>query len=176
MDAHHASYRLVMDSQHITDPAEARHNALARLGYPGFAHRRSDEPAPAPVQLLTEILSSGDVDARTLEALPWLLVRFTDVDWKVLVAAAVAQGWQNRLGYMTSCAAKLAADMRLPERAADLHNKAVSLLPFLKDQEDTLCHESMTQAERRWLADHTPPEARQWNLLTDLVPEYAHVS
>jgi hypothetical protein len=39
-------------------------------------------------------------------------------------------------------------------------------------REDTLCHESMTEAERRWLRERRPEEARHWNLLTGLVPEH----
>jgi hypothetical protein len=30
------------------------------------------------------------------------------------------------------------------------------------------CHDSMTQAERKWLRSHRLQEARHWNLLTDL--------
>jgi hypothetical protein len=35
-------------------------------------------------------------------------------------------------------------------------------------REDTLCHDSMTRAERKWLEKNRPPEARYWHLLTDL--------
>ena len=35
-------------------------------------------------------------------------------------------------------------------------------------QEDTLCHDSMTKVERKWLRSNRPPEAKHWNLLTDL--------
>ena len=35
-------------------------------------------------------------------------------------------------------------------------------------QEDTLCHDSMTKVERKWLRSDCPPEAKHWNLLTDL--------
>jgi hypothetical protein len=30
----------------------------------------------------------------------------------------------------------------------------------------------MTDAERRWLRQHRPPQAEHWNLLTDLRPEH----
>jgi hypothetical protein len=39
-------------------------------------------------------------------------------------------------------------------------------------REDTLCQESMTQAERRWLRDRRSPQAQHWNLLTGLLPEH----
>jgi hypothetical protein len=38
-------------------------------------------------------------------------------------------------------------------------------------REDTLCHESLTKAEKKWLRKNRPPEARHWRLLTDLSPE-----
>jgi hypothetical protein len=39
-------------------------------------------------------------------------------------------------------------------------------------REETLCHDSLTQAERRWLRSNRSEEARHWNLLTDLSPEH----
>jgi hypothetical protein len=38
-------------------------------------------------------------------------------------------------------------------------------------REDTLCRESMPQAERRWLGRARSPEAAHWNLLSDLRAE-----
>jgi hypothetical protein len=35
-------------------------------------------------------------------------------------------------------------------------------------REDTLCRESMPDAERRWLTSNRSPLARHWNLLTGL--------
>jgi hypothetical protein len=35
-------------------------------------------------------------------------------------------------------------------------------------REDTLCQDSLSDAERRWLRQTRPPEASHWNLLTDL--------
>jgi len=38
--------------------------------------------------------------------------------------------------------------------------------------ENTLCKESMTQAERNWLRTHRSQAAEHWNLLTDLTVEH----
>jgi hypothetical protein len=38
-------------------------------------------------------------------------------------------------------------------------------------REDTLCHESLTETEPRWLRENRPAEARHWNLLTDMKAE-----
>ena len=35
-------------------------------------------------------------------------------------------------------------------------------------REDTLCRESMSAAERRWLTSNRSPRAKHWNLLTGL--------
>ena len=38
-------------------------------------------------------------------------------------------------------------------------------------KEDTLCHDSLTEAERKWLRVNRPPQAAHWNLLTDMKAE-----
>ena len=40
------------------------------------------------------------------------------------------------------------------------------------EKEGTLCNETMTNAERNWLAAERPAEARHWRLLTDLSPKH----
>jgi hypothetical protein len=35
-------------------------------------------------------------------------------------------------------------------------------------QREDAFRSSMTEAERRWLREHRPPEAAHWNLLTNL--------
>lgn len=35
-------------------------------------------------------------------------------------------------------------------------------------RENTLCHNSLTEAEKRWLRENRSAEAEYWNLLTDL--------
>jgi len=34
-------------------------------------------------------------------------------------------------------------------------------------QQDTLCHASLTEPERRWLARNRSEDAKHWNVLTD---------
>jgi len=38
-------------------------------------------------------------------------------------------------------------------------------------KEDTLCHDSLTEAERKWLRANRPATAAHWNLLTDMKAE-----
>jgi len=44
----------------------------------------------------------------------------------------------------------------------------VTTNPSLLAKEDTYCHDSLTRVERDWLREHRAPEARKWNMLSDL--------
>ena len=69
---------------------------------------------------------------------------------------------------MVDLAEEVAEKAGDPSRRKSLsQNKAVLERSRLA-KEDTLSHESMTQAERKWLRQNRPPKARHWNLLTDL--------
>jgi hypothetical protein len=52
-----------------------------------------------------------------------------------------------------------------------LASRIAILEPSRLASEDTLCRESMTQTERKWLRAHLSKSARHWNLLTDLTVE-----
>jgi transcriptional regulator with XRE-family HTH domain len=140
---------------------------LGALGYPGFAYLRG-KPKRNPAQLLFHSLNQSDLDARVVEALPWLTSRYVDMDWEWLMRNAKLNDRQNRLGFVVSLAAELA------NKAGDAGcSKKLAKYQALIDRsrlvrEDTLCHDSMTQAERKWLRQNRPPEAAHWNLLTDL--------
>ncbi len=79
---------------------------------------------------------------------------------------------QNRLGFAVTLARELA------EQKGDAETAGKFLL--LEDQLQrsklahvgTFCHERMSQAEKRWLRERSTPEARQWNMLSDLAPEH----
>ena len=45
---------------------------LGLLGYPGFAYLRG-KPCRNPAQVLFQALNQNDLDARVVEALPWLV-------------------------------------------------------------------------------------------------------
>ena len=149
---------------------------LGALGYPGFAYLRG-KPKRNPAQLLFHSLNQSDLDARVVEALPWLTSRYVDMDWEWLMRNAKLNDRQNRLGFVVSLAAKLA------DKAGDAgRSKKLTDYQALMDRsrlvrEDTLCYESMTEAERKWLRQNRPPEAEHWNLLTDLdVRHFAYES
>jgi transcriptional regulator with XRE-family HTH domain len=140
---------------------------LGALGYPGFSYLRG-KPKRNPAQLLFSALDYPDLDPRLVEALPWLTYTFAHMNWDWLLSNAKLHDRQNRLGFVVTLAGKLADQAADSTRAERLTGSRVLLERSRLVQEDTLCHDSMTQVERKWLRTNRPPEARHWNLLTDL--------
>ena len=60
------------------------------------------------------------MDVRLTEALPWALLKFPDLDCKWLVAAAKVNGLQNRFGFVTGVARRLAEMLGNSKTAAPL--------------------------------------------------------
>ena len=141
--------------------------ALGRLGYPGFAYLRSGTNVN-PMEVLLGALLADDVDARVVEGLPWLLLRYPDVDWDRLVTHAKQHDAQNRLGFLVALANRLAAAKGDAAAVELLDRREQALQRSLLQQDDTFSRASLTQAERRWLAANRSPEAKRWNLLTTL--------
>jgi hypothetical protein len=140
---------------------------LGALGYPGFSYLRG-RPKHNPARLLFNALNKSDVDARVVEALPWLTYTFVDMDWEWLLLNAKIHDRQNRLGFVVELAGEVAERAGDVRRLKTLLQHQSCLLRSRLMQEDTLCHESMTETERNWLRRNRPPEAARWNLLTDL--------
>lgn len=140
---------------------------LGALGYPGFSYLRGKSHYN-PTRLLFLALDQDDLDRRVVEALPWLAFSYAGLDWEWLLRNAKLNDRQNRLGFVVDLAEEYA------EKAGDASQK--KNLSATKEviersrlaREDTLAHESMTQAERKWLRQNRPSKARHWNLLTDL--------
>ncbi len=145
---------------------------LSNQGYPGFAHFRSGEPSWNPAQLLVEALSERNLDRRVAEALPWLVLRYSEMNWDWVRREAKLRNLQNRLGFTLLLARKLGVQKQEGEVAASLERQEASLRESLLAKEDTYCNEDMTQAERRWLQTMRSAEASTWNILSDLQPAY----
>jgi hypothetical protein len=149
---------------------------LGSLGYAGFAYLRGTVRLN-PAELLMEALDSDDLESRVTEALPWLAWSYPYLNWDWLTANAKLRDRQNRLGYVVELARQAAergGNTRLQEELASVVAK---LEPCRLAKEDTLCKESMTQAERVWVRRHRPKSAKHWNLLTDLsVEQLDHVA
>lgn len=144
---------------------------LAALGYPGLSHLKFRGRKKNPAELLLSALGKDNLDSRLVEALPWVVLKYPDLNWQWLSQAARVNDLQNRLGYVTSVARRLAELRGESEKAALLATEESALDRSRLAREDTLCHESLTKAEKLWLRKNRPPEARRWRLLTDLTPE-----
>ncbi len=146
---------------------------LAALGYPGFAYLRSRTPKKNPHQVVLAALAQPNLEARAVEALPWLLVRHADADTRWLEDHAKLGDLQNRLGFVVSMARRAAeSDVGRQREAWALAQLERQLYGSRLAREDTLCQELMSEAERRWLRKNRSEEARKWNLLTQWGPEH----
>ena len=145
---------------------------LSNLGYPGFAHFQSGEPNWNPAQLLVKALSEHDLDRRAVEALPWLVLRYSEMDWDWVRREAKLLDLQNRLGFTLALAKKLAVQKQRFDVAYRLGQQAEALGGSLLAKEDTYCYDSMTQSERKWLQTRRSSDATTWHVLSDLEPAY----
>ena len=144
---------------------------LAALGYPGFAHLGRGGAAKHPGAVLLTALGQPELEARVVEALPWLLLRYWSLDPAWLVREAKLHDLQNRLGFVVSLAREVAEREGDGPRLAALRALEATLDRSRLAREDTLGRPVLPEAERRWLATHRPAAARHWNLLTDWTAE-----
>lgn len=155
--------------------SRALSDALGLLGYPGFQTlltelERDEAAAQDPAVVLIAALSAGDLDPRVVEALPWLVLRYEHLDWEWALKEAQRRKAQNRLGYVVSLALRLAASGSSNETLTHLSNIEEEIFSVRLETEDTFCRR-IPEAERKWLREARPPEARQWNILSDLRPQ-----
>lgn len=143
-------------------------NQLASLGYPGFEHVRARQ-ASNPAAVVLSAIVKRDLDTRLVEALPWVLKTYTDLNWDWLRDGAKLKNAQNRLGYLVHLASETA-------RALPRDSATVMVLSCWEKQleearlasEGTLCRDSMPEPERRWLRANRSPAAAHWSLLTSI--------
>lgn len=152
---------------------------LGALGYPGFRYLRRRARKRNPAEVLLGALAQDHLEARVVEALPWLLLQYWDLDADWVVTQAKLLDLQNRLGFVVSLANRLAerSEPRNRDRDSALAGLESKLERSALAREDTLCQASLAEAERQWLRDSRPQEAKRWNLLTNWQVDhlrYAH--
>lgn len=141
--------------------------ALAGLGYPGFRHLRA-KTRDNPAAVVLAAIAASDVEVRVIEALPWIILGYGDLDWDWLIPESKLRDVQNRLGFLITLARRLAQKRGSPEAEGRLRQVEERLERARLVREDTLCQRSLTPAERRRLRRMRSSDARHWNLLTDL--------
>ncbi len=145
---------------------------LARLGYPGFAYLRSHVEKKNPGEVLLTALAQESLEARVAEGLPWLLLRYWQMDSKWLVEQAKKFDLQNRLGFVVALSRQLSQRTSESGRTNVLSALEASLDRSRLVREDAFFRPPRNNAEREWLMQNRPAEATHWNLLTDLRPEH----
>ena len=149
-------------------------NEVSALGYPGFAYLKARVTERNPAETLVEALSQTSLESRVVEALPWLLLTYWDMNLGWLVREAKLNDLQNRLGFVESLAEEVS---RRPGSKDEERNRALGELRGMLEKsrlarEDTFLKPVNTEVEREWLRENRSDEARHWNLLTSWRPEH----
>lgn len=149
-------------------------NEVSALGYPGFAYLKARVKERNPAETLVEALSQTSLESRVVEALPWLLLTYWDMNLGWLVKEAKLNNLQNRLGFVESLAEEVS---KRSSSGDEERNRALSELRNMLEKsrlahEDTFLKPVNTEVEREWLRENRSDEARHWNLLTNWRPEH----
>jgi hypothetical protein len=117
--------------------------------YPGFPFRAKGERAPCdPAELLLDAIDRPNLDARVVEALPWIPFSFPGLNWDWLISEAHERDRQNRLGFLVALAARVAKRRLLSELAAKLLSILKKVDRIRLNVEDTLCQEWWPSSQR----------------------------
>ncbi len=140
---------------------------IAGLGYPKFSHLKKTRKVN-PASVLISALETSDLDSRTLEALPWLISNFSDMDWSQVIETAKLCDAQNRLGFLLSLAYKLSLKIK-DKNKKDLFKQLLSTLEKSRlALNDSFRRESLSETEKAWLKKNRPKDARHWRILSNL--------
>lgn len=148
---------------------------LGALGYPGYGYLQGQVRNPAEV--LFDALDRPDLDARLVEALPWLPLQYPNMDWSRLTVEAKVRNRQNRLGFVVALAARVAKKQAKHDVAERLHEVVNALEEARLAKTDTLCQDSWPPSQRKIAHRQRSALAAHWKLDTRLTEEnLAYVS
>ena len=156
-----------LESDLVSSDSASLAAAVANLGYPPFRHLRHGR-ARNPAAVLLTALTATELEMRIVEALPWVMVEHSDLDWDWLIRESKLRDLQNRLGFLVALARRVAVKRGDEAIEGRLSHVEEVLNRGRLAREDTLCQEGLSGAERRWLRERRSEDARHWNLLTDL--------
>ena len=145
---------------------------LSRLGYPGFAYVHPHVKSRNPGEVLLTALAQESLEGRVAESLPWLLLRYWNMNFDWLMMEAKKFDLQNRLGFMASLARQLSERGARADRTKALSSLESALERSRLAREDYFYRPARDNHEREWLSQNRPDEARHWNLLSDLRPDH----
>lgn len=140
---------------------------LAGLGYPMFSHLKKTRKVN-PASVLMSAIGADDLDSRIVEALPWLVYNFSDMDWSQIINSAKLFDAQNRLGFLLSLAHDLSRQSKAENKRALFKELLLTLEKSRLIREDSFRRNSLTEAEKAWLRKNRPRDARHWRVLSNL--------
>lgn len=139
--------------------------SLATLGYPKLSHLKKGK-LQNPAQVLFSALINENLESRIVEALPWLVFTFPELDWHNLTKYAKLFDLQNRLGFVVSLAGQLAKKVGSKYKQTVLLAVEENLEKSILLREDTFS--KITETEKKFLKTNRSKEARFWRVLSDL--------
>lgn len=142
---------------------DALAGTLAALGYPGFAHLPARRHRVNPAEFVLSAVAQDNLEARTAEGLPWVLLQYPDLPADWLLRESRVRNLQNRVGFVVTLAREAAG-------RADLEPLERALADSKLEKEDSFAKQ-LNDAERRWLRNNRSEQARRWNLLSDMRPD-----
>jgi transcriptional regulator with XRE-family HTH domain len=158
---------VVPDRRHNEDQLAAD---LGALRYPGYAYLRGQLRNPAEV--LFDALDRRDLDARLVEAMPWLPLQYPNMDWDWLTTQAKINNRQNRLGFVVALALRAAKQHAKRNVAKRLSEVVKRLEEARLAKTDTLCQESWPPSQRKFAHQQRTALAAHWKLDTQLSEEH----
>jgi transcriptional regulator with XRE-family HTH domain len=145
---------------------------VSALGYPGFAYLKTRVRERNPAEVLVEALKQDSLEPRLVEALPWLVMNYWDMDKDWLVRNAKVNDLQNRLGFVVTLARQVSERSDNEDRNRALEELEKPLEESRLVREDTFLKQVNTDVEREWLRRNRSEEAKHWNLLTNWRSEH----
>ena len=142
---------------------------LGTLGYSGYSQFYSQPRNPAEV--LLDALDRPNLDARLVEALPWLPLQYPNMEWDWLIREAKVRNRQNRLGFVVALASRVARKQAKQDVAERLSRVVKMLEEARLAKTDTLCQESWPAIQRKFAHKQRSALAAHWKLDTRLTEE-----
>lgn len=146
---------------------------LAALGYPKFSHLKKNKKLKKtnPAAVLIAALQTDDLGSRTVEALPWLIFNFAEMNWEVIVKEAKLSDAQNKLGFLISLAHEKAVRSKSENQKQIFKELLLKLEKSKLYKEDSFKRNLITKTEHNWLKKNRSKHARVWRVLTDMTAD-----
>jgi hypothetical protein len=107
------------------------------------------------------------------EGLPWLALRYPDLDWDWLLSETKLRNRQNRLGFVVGLAQQIAhRSQGLSKVQSKLNVVEVELEKARLANPGTYCHDSWSERQRDQTNKRRSDLAEHWNLTTGVKVEH----